>query len=124
MIGYHFYHLRIDRFSEHTTATMDVLYKLIECCTLNFFPLQIGHWVHKIKSDTALAQFTNKKLLLFTDGYIWKFYSHYQNHKLCHKQCYQYKNILTQIILTQADIVLMPNIYFTRHIEPSYISIL
>lgn len=66
----HFNNLRIDRLGKDTPSGSNIINKLVECGSFDFFSLQVGHRVHKIKRDATLPQLTHKQILLIRRGYI------------------------------------------------------
>jgi len=66
----HFNDFRINRLGKYASGSGHIINKLIETSPLNFFALQIRHWVHEVKDITTLQQLPHKQVLLLVWGCI------------------------------------------------------
>ena len=57
-------HLRIDWFGEHSPVLGDILYHLLQRCTLHLLPLEVGEGVRdEVEENAALSDLLDQKLL-------------------------------------------------------------
>ena len=64
--------LRIHGLREHAAPRGDVVHQLVERGALHLLALQVGHRVHEVERDAALAQLPDEQLLLLRRRHIWR----------------------------------------------------
>jgi hypothetical protein len=65
MLPHHSDDFRVDGLRQHTPARRDVVDDLVERGSLNLLSLEVGHGVHEVEADAALAQLADEQVLLF-----------------------------------------------------------
>ena len=68
--AHHANNLRINGLREDAPAGGDVVDDLVEGGPLDLLALEVGHGVHEVEADAALAQLPDEQVLLLRRGHI------------------------------------------------------
>ena len=62
--------LRVHGLREDAPPGGDVVHNLVKRGALDLLALEVGHWIHEVKPDTALSQLSDEQFFLLVAGNI------------------------------------------------------